>query len=107
MKLIIVTCLKDFQKDVEKIFVEANVQVFSMLDLVGSKTNLSSNMQEEWFAVGAGKFDSALLFSFTEEKTADQILHFVTEYNSRSESAFPLRAFVLPVEKMVGERGEK
>ena len=41
MKLFIVTCLKEYQDDVIKIFKKAQISVFSVTDVVGFKDNQS------------------------------------------------------------------
>ncbi len=39
MKFFIVTCLKEYQDDVTKIFKQANIHVFSATDVIGFKDN--------------------------------------------------------------------
>jgi hypothetical protein len=99
MKFFIVTCLKEYQDDVTKIFKDANIHVFSATDVIGFKDNLSPNLLEEWFAAGDEKFDSMMLFSFTANENAEKGIELIKEYNTQSESNFPVRAFIVPVEK--------
>ena len=99
MKFFIVTCLKEYQEDVTKIFKEANIQVFSATDVIGFKDNHSPNLLAEWFAAGDEKFDSLLLFSFTTSENAEKGMELIKKYNNQSETNFPVRAFIVPVEK--------
>ena len=99
MKFFIVTCLKEYQEDVTKIFKEANIHVFSATDVIGFKDNPSPNLLEEWFAAGDEKFDSMMLFSFTANENAENGIELIKNYNEQSETHFPVRAFIVPVEK--------
>jgi hypothetical protein len=99
MKFFIVTCLKEYQDDVTKIFKEANITVFSATDVIGFKDNQPFNLLEDWFASGDEKFDSLLIFSFTANENAEHGLQLIKKYNKESETNFPVRAFIVPVEK--------
>ena len=99
MKLFIVTCLKDYQDEVIKIFKKAEISVFSITDVVGVKDNHHVNLMEEWFATGDEKFDSLMLFSFTGDENAEHGMELITKHNEANETGFPVRAFIVPVEK--------
>lgn len=99
MKLIVVTSLKEYQKIVAKIFEQAKIPVFSVTDTIGFKENNSPNLVDEWFGAGTDHFNSIFLFSFTDDTNADNALELIKEYNATEESKFPIRAFIMPVEK--------
>ncbi|HEY8690363.1 MAG TPA: hypothetical protein VIM07_14090 [Chitinophagaceae bacterium] len=99
MKLFIVTCLKEYREDVYKIFKQANIHVFSATDVIGFKDNQTLNLLEDWFASGDEKFDSMMLFSFTSDENAAHGMDLIKKYNEESETVFPVRAFIVPVEK--------
>lgn len=99
MKLLIVTCLKEYQNDVLKIFKQAQITACSMADVTGFKNDQAEDLLDDWFASGDEKFDSQVLFSFTNNKNAEEALELVTVYNKKNETAFPLRAFIVLVEK--------
>lgn len=101
MKLLIVTCVKECKNDVYKIFKQANINVFSATDLVGFKNNQTFNIAEEWFASGDEKFDSMMVFSFTADENAERGLVLFNNYNETNKPDFPIRAFMLPVEKFI------
>jgi len=99
MKFFIVTCLKEYQDDVCKIFKEAEIHVFSATDIIGFKDNQSPNLLADWFASGDEKFDSLFIFSFTADENAEHGLDLIKKYNEETATKFPVRAFVVPVEK--------
>lgn len=99
MKFFIVTCLKEYQDDVTKIFKEAGIRVFSTTDIIGFKDNPAPDLLEEWFAAGGEKFDSLMLFSFTANENAENGIALIKKYNEKSDTDFPVRGFIMPVEK--------
>lgn len=101
MKLLIVMCVKECRHDVYKLFKQANINVFSATDLVGFKNNQTFNISDEWFASGDEKFDSLMVFSFTAAENAERGLELFNNYNEINQPDFPIRAFVLPVEKFI------
>ena len=99
MKLLVVTCLKEFQDDVTKIFKQANIHVFSALPIIGFRNNQPLDLTDNWFASGDEKMDSMILFSFTAAENADHAMDIIKYHNNESEKDFPIRSFIVPVEK--------
>lgn len=101
MKLLVVTCLKEYLNDVSKIFKQANIEVFSTMDIVGHRDGAPPNLLEDWFASGAEQFDSLMIFTFTTELNAGHGMELIKNYNVTLKENFPVRAFVVPVEKSI------
>jgi hypothetical protein len=99
MKLLVVTSLKEYQKTVADIFAKAGIAVFSITETTGFKDHQRPNLLDDWFSSGGDHFNSLLLFSFTSAANAERALDLVKKYNSESKPAFPIRAFILPVDK--------
>lgn len=99
MKFFIVTCIQENQEIVQKILSKANIIVYSSTEIVGYKSNQQPNLLEEWFAAGDEKCDSSMIFSFTTDENAANALNQIIVYNTENPSDFPIRAFVVPVEK--------
>ncbi|MDP4130701.1 MAG: hypothetical protein Q8918_00620 [Bacteroidota bacterium] len=99
MKLFIVTCLRESQDDVAKIFKQANIHVFSASPIIGFRDNQQMDIMDSWFASGDQKMDSMMLFSFTEAKNADCGMELIKIFNKASGTDLPIRCFIVPVEK--------
>lgn len=99
MKFFIVTCLKEYQDEVCKILKKANIHVFSATDVIGFKDNQTADLLEDWFASGDEKFDSVFIFSFAVDEFANNAMDLINNYNDEHKTGFPLRAFIVPVEK--------
>ena len=101
MKLLVVTCLKEYLEDVSRIFKQANIDVFSTSEIVGHRNGAPLNLLEDWFASGGEEVDSTVIFTFTPAANAEHGMALIKDYNETLKENFPVRAFVLPVEKSI------
>jgi len=101
MKLVIVTAVKEFQKEVLKLFKNANIKNFSSSDIDGYKNGTSLFMASNWFSGGKGGNKSSLFFSFTDDEHIDDLFHLIKEFNKKLETNNPLKAVVVPIEKFI------
>lgn len=99
MKLLVITSLKESLPAVSDLLRLAGVAVYSVSKITGMRTTDDVELLDDWFGSESGEFDSIVLFSFTEEAVVDKAMTLVNQYNEIGDTGFPLRAFVLPVEK--------
>jgi len=66
---------------------------------IGFKDHHTANLLDHWFSSGTDQFDSIFIYSFTEPAKAEHALDLVRQYNAEHQTGFPIRAFILPVEK--------
>jgi len=99
MKLLFVTSLKEYQKTVADILNKAEIPVFSVTETIGFKDHHRTNLLDNWFSSGTEQFNSIFVFSFTEQSKTEKAIELIKEYNATNESEFPIRAFIVPVEK--------
>ncbi|GGG51180.1 hypothetical protein [Bizionia arctica] len=101
MKLVIVTAVEEFQKDVLKLFKNANIENFSSSDIDGYKNGSSVLMASNWFSGEKGGNESSLFFSFTEDSNIDVLFSLIKEFNASLETNNPIKAVVVPIEKYI------
>ena len=99
MKLLIVAAIKEDTEIVSTILKNASIPVFSVTDTMGVKNTIDTDLLDDWFSRGTGKFDSVFIFCFTTEANTEKALREIERYNQEQVSNFPIRAFVLAVEK--------
>jgi hypothetical protein len=99
MKLLIVAAIKEDSEKVGAILQKASIPVFSVTDTIGIQNTIDTGLLDDWFSRGAGKFDSVFIFCFTTESNTNLALKEIEIYNQQQASSFPIRAFVLAVEK--------
>lgn len=101
MKLVIVTAVEEFQKEVLKLFKKANIENFSSSDIDGHKNGSSILMASSWFSGEKAGNESRLFFSFTEDQYIDDLFQFIEAFNSNLETSNPIKAVVVPIEKFI------
>ena len=101
MKLIIVTVVDEYRKDVVKLFKKAEIESFSESDIEGFKTKGASNMASNWFAGERFGADSQMFFSFAQEESVETLFELIKDFNGNLESNNPMRAVVVPIEKFI------
>jgi hypothetical protein len=101
MKLVIVTAVEEFQKDVLRLFKNANIENFSSSGIDGHKSSSALLMASNWFSGEKGGNESSLFFSFTEDENIDLLFKIIKEFNANLETNNPLKAIVVPIEKYI------
>jgi len=101
MKLLIVTVVDEFQKEVLHLFKRANIESYSGSDIEGYKNASSFMMNSSWFPSEKGGADSSMFFSFTEEEKIDSLFDLVKEFNKNLETNNPIHAVVVPIERSI------
>lgn len=101
MKLVIVTSVEEFQKDVLKLFKNANIESFSGSEIDGYKNGASLLMASSWFSGVKGGNESSLFFSFTEDEKIDALFDLIETFNKKLETNNPIKAVVVPIEKYI------
>jgi hypothetical protein len=101
MKLVIVTAVEEYEKDILKMFKEANIESFSSSDIDGHKNNLKLMATSSWFPSIKGGSESQMFFSFTEKPLIDALFELISNFNSKRSTTNRIRGIVLPIEKYI------
>ena len=101
MKLLIVTVVEEFQKEVLQLFKKANIESFSGSEIDGYKNVESLLMTSSWFPSEKGGAESSLFFSFTEEEKIDDLFDLIEAFNKNLETNNPIKAVVVPIERYI------
>jgi hypothetical protein len=102
MKLLIITSLKEFKKDVSNMLEKAQIPIFSFSDIIGVKASYIPELSDDWFTSDNDReFRSVFFFSFTDNEKAENVLKQITVFNTLDRVEYPVRGFILPVEKAV------
>lgn len=99
MKLLMVTCIKEHTKNVTTLFGKAGISIFSNTETTGYKDGRPLNLSDNWFGNAGEQYDSAVLFSFTDEAKATLALSIINDHNKEMQSDYPIHAFIIPVDQ--------
>ena len=101
MKLVIVTTVEAFHKEVIALFKKAKIENFSESDIDGHKNNASVLVASNWFSGEKSSNESTLFFSFTEEENIDALFNQIKDFNANLETNNPIKAIVVPIERYI------
>ena len=101
MKLLLVTAVEEFHKDVIKLFKKAGIENFSESDMDGYKNNHALIMSTNWFGAENASNESTMFFSFTEDMFIDTLFDLIKEFNNNLETNNPIKAIVVPIERAI------
>ncbi|MGB7843014.1 MAG: hypothetical protein WBL21_09500 [Salinimicrobium sp.] len=101
MKLLLVTAVAEFQKEVLKLFKKAQIEAFSSSDIDGYKKKHSLLATQTWFPHIEGGNESVLFFSFTDESKIEDFCTLTKVFNKTMETNNPVRAVIINIEKYI------
>ena len=101
MKLIIVTVVEEYHKDILQLFKKAEINNFSESDIEGYKNSPELLVTESWFPMSKGATDSRMFFSFTDNDKIDMAFKLIKEFNNNLVTQNPIRAIVVPIEQYI------
>jgi len=101
MKLVIVTAVEEFQKDVLKLFKEANIKNFSSSEIGGHKNGSQILMASNWFSSERHSNESIMFFSFTKEEYIKALFNNIKAFNEKLDTNNPIKAVVVPIERSI------
>jgi len=101
MKLLIVTSVAEFQKEILQIFKKADIEAFSRTEIDGYKSSNSVIATRSWFPGEKGGNESLMFFSFTQKEQIELLIELVKDFNNGLETNNPIRVAVVDIENYI------
>lgn len=99
MKLLLITAVREFEKDIKQILKNAEVKSFSYKDVKGFKDNSEDDLEDNWFATNRQETESVLFYAFVKEEKVDVLFDMVKEFNIEQVSKSNIHVAVLNIER--------
>lgn len=99
MKLLLITAIEEFEKDVKNILKHSGVKAFSYQSVKGFKNN--GNELENWFSSDNVEIDSLLFTVFIESRYVDEIYIRILDFNSRQKTLSHVHIATVQLEKSI------
>jgi nitrogen regulatory protein PII len=99
MKLVIITSISEFEKEIKQILVQANVKNFSYKDVVGYHNSSDQAIGENWFATEMNENESILFYAFVPVENVDLVFNAITIFNSQQETKSKIHIAAINIEK--------
>lgn len=99
MKLIGIMNLDKDKGTVRKVFEKHGVQIYSETEITGH--TVSTIEKYGWWPSKEIPVYSSLCFAIIAKEKADDIMEEITRLSASDQSGHPIRAFLVPVERMI------
>jgi nitrogen regulatory protein PII len=99
MKLLLITAVREFEKDIKQLLKKAQVKSFSYKDVKGFKDNSEDDLEANWFATNMQETESVLFYAFVKEEKIDSLFDMVKEFNTEQVSKSNIHVAVLNIER--------
>jgi hypothetical protein len=99
MKLLLITAIKEFEKDIKLMLKKAQVKSFSYRDVNGFKDNSEDALEANWFASDLQENESVLFYAFVQKEKVTALFELVNGFNAKQETLSHIHLAVLSVEK--------
>lgn len=101
MKLLILTTVAAFEKDVLKLFKDSKIDAFSTSEIDGYKNNPNFIAMQSWFPATHNGNESLMFFTFTTDDKIKIFFKLAQKFNENITTSNRLRAVVVPIEKYI------
>lgn len=103
MKLLVITAVKAFEKDIKSILKKADVHSFSYTEVTGHVGH-ADKMEDNWFASNGRGTDSLLFYVFVKEENVKTVFAEGKVFNDRQETQSRIHIAMLNIESMNYEK---
>jgi len=100
MKLLLITSIEEFEKDVKRILKHSGVVSFSLHRVQGFKNNSNGNLQN-WFGIDDIPINSLLFTVFVQPQCVDEIAGRINAFNKVRDSKSTIHLASLQIEKTI------
>ena len=99
MKLVIITAIAEFEKDIKKMLKEAKVKSYSYKDVKGFRETSAENIEDNWFGSEISETDSVVFYAFILQQNLDTLFDEVSTFNKNQKSVSKVHLAVLTVDQ--------
>ena len=98
MKLVLITAIAEFEKDVKKMLKEAKVKSYSYRDVKGFRDASEESVESNWFGSEMNETESIVFYAYVLKENVTILFDLVNKFNTYQESTSQVHLAVLAVE---------
>lgn len=99
MKLIIITAVLEFKKDIKRILKNTDIPLFSYTEITGYRNITKEAKIDNWFPGERHETNSIMFYVFIKKEDTNELFQRVKTFNDKQESLSKVHVAVLDVEK--------
>ncbi len=101
MKLLIITAISEFEKEVKKMLKKASVKTYSHKNVVGYRDASQDSVGNNWFGSEMNQNESILFYAFIEKENIAVLKEEVTQFNVKQETLSHIHVAILNIEETI------
>lgn len=99
MKLLVITAIQEFSKEIKLMLKKSNIHIYSYKDVTGFRDLSEEQIESNWFASEMHESQSIIFYAFVEKEKSDQLFNLVAEFNAKQKTLSKVHVVVLNIEK--------
>jgi hypothetical protein len=99
MKLVIITAIADFEREIKKMLKESKVKSYSYKDVKGFRDASEEDVETNWFGSELKETESIVFYAFILQQHLDVLFDAINAFNKVQTSVSKVHIAVIPVEK--------
>ena len=99
MKLLIITAIKEFEKDIKLHLKKADVKTFSYREVTGYRDSTTDSVESNWFSSEMNQTESIVFYAFVKKENVDMLFKLVNDFNNQQKTLSHIHVLVLNIEK--------
>lgn len=99
MKLLLITAVSEFEKEVKQILKKSQVKTFSFREVTGYRNTSEDAIESNWFGSEMNENESIMFYAFVPKENVDMVFSAILEFNSNQETLSHIHSAILNIEK--------
>ena len=101
MKLLFITAVREYEKEIKKMLKQSSVKTFTYKFVTGFKDVSEESIESNWFANEMNETQSILFYAFVKKENVDLFMDSVEKFNTKQETLSRVHVAVLNIEKSI------
>jgi nitrogen regulatory protein PII len=99
MKLVIITAIKLFEKDIKLQLKKAEVKTFSFKEVTGYRDSTEDAIESNWFSSEMNQTESIVFYAFVKKENVDMLFKLINDFNDKQKTMSHIHVAVINIEK--------
>ncbi len=101
MKLLVITSIRSFKKEIKTILKKADVQTYSYKDVTGYRDASELSIKDNWFSNDMNEGEAIFFYAFVKKENVELVFDMVGEFNEKQETLSTIHVAMINIEKHI------
>jgi len=99
MKLLIITAVAEFDKDIKKMLKQAQIKKYSYQEVNGFNDTSEQSVGSNWFGSENTENKSMFFYAFVTDNIIDEFFEIINDFNAKQKSLSKIHLAVVNIDK--------